>query len=72
MEIDSHLEDNFEAYSVLFNRCRFGFASKINMENLKYFSIANQQKLGKIDIRININALRMLPNNLNFNYLVMT
>ncbi len=39
MEIDSCSEDRLEAYSVLFNKSRFGFVSKLNMENLKIFSI---------------------------------
>jgi hypothetical protein len=72
MEVDSYLADNLEAYALLFHRCRFGFTSKINMDNLKYFSIPNQQRLGKIDIRLNINAIRQLPNNRNMNFLVMT
>lgn len=42
------------------------------MENLKFFSIPNQQRLGKIDVHLNINALKHLPNNTNLNYLVMT
>jgi len=39
MEIESCSEDKLEAYSILFNKCRFGFVSKLNMENLKKFSI---------------------------------
>jgi hypothetical protein len=42
MEIDSCLDDSLEAYALLFHRCRFGFTSKINMDNLKYFSISHQ------------------------------
>jgi hypothetical protein len=42
------------------------------MDNLKYFSIPNQQRLGKIDIRLNINAIRQLPNKRDMNFLVMT
>lgn len=72
MEIDSCREDKLEAYSLLYNRSRFGFVSKINMDNLKYFSIENQKNLGKIDIKIDINAIKRLHNNKNMNYLIMT
>jgi hypothetical protein len=72
MEIDSCLEDGLSAYAMLFHRHRFGFASKFNLECLRYFSIPNQERWGKIDVRLNITALQRLPHCCGLHYLVMT
>jgi hypothetical protein len=57
---------------MLFNRHRFGFTSKLNLESLKYFSVPNQERLGKIDVRLSITALKQLPHSHSLHYLVMT
>ena len=72
MEIYSSEEDNLQVYNLLFCRCHFAFITSINLENLKFFSLDTQERLGKIDIKFNINAIKQLPHNRNLHYILMT
>ena len=72
MEIFSSEEDSLQVYNLLFNRTHFGFITSLNLENLKFFSVENQERLGKIDIKFNINAIRKLQNNKYFHFILMT
>lgn len=72
MEVHSCEADKQEVYRLLFNHTSFVFTTGLNLENLKYFCAENQERLGKIDIRFNIDAIRKLPHNHSINYIVMT